>query len=472
MSTFYSENDKRRLSKEIASKHNFTSEFSRDYARLIHSPGCRRLNGKTQLFPNAENDFFRNRLTHSLEVAQIAKSIAQNLNQVYNLEIDVDLMAFAAMAHDIGHPPFGHQGEEALHECMKGHGGFEGNAQTLRLLTRLEKKHQEISHDTINGHGLNLTVRSIAAIVKYDVQIPKNISDPKPMKGYYSSEKDIITALKKNLNYNKSFGPFKTLECSIMDIADDIAYCNFDLEDSMKAGFLTILDLLVQEKKTYKRIAEKLNSRVVNLPKQKKVLIYTEDAIQKILIDRFGEHLIHKIDISSKNDANEFIPFINEMILYQMNHAYNTSLTISNNGKFRTRFISENVKRHIAGVEFELNKENIAFSKVYLKKPVWEEVEILKQLVFISQIESPKLRVAEFRGKEIVKRIFSILDNEKIEGYKLMPIDFQELYNNAHNENTKKRVICDFIAGMTDAYAMDFYSRLTSADTKSIFKPM
>lgn len=122
----------------------YRSDFRRDYARILHCPSFRRLQGKTQLFPGIESDFFRNRLTHSLEVAQVAKAIALRLNLEHDYfkdnPIDVDLIETAALSHDIGHPPFGHTGEKALDDCMKGKGGFEGNAQTLRILARLEKK--------------------------------------------------------------------------------------------------------------------------------------------------------------------------------------------------------------------------------------------------------------------------------------------------------------------------------------------
>jgi dGTPase len=117
------------------------NNLTQNYARVLHSPAFRRLQNKTQLFPGYESDFFRNRLTHSLEVAQIAKTIAHKLKKEYpELDLEPDVCEIAGLMHDLGHPPFGHNGEMALDECMSQDGGFEGNAQTLRIITRLEKK--------------------------------------------------------------------------------------------------------------------------------------------------------------------------------------------------------------------------------------------------------------------------------------------------------------------------------------------
>jgi dGTPase len=142
----YSSGDwRRQISvRKTGGKEPYRMPWRRDYARLIHCPSFRRLQGKTQVFPGKESDFFRNRLTHSLEVAQIAKSIAIRLNHRSKFfrddENNVNPVELAGLAHDLGHPPFGHNGEAALDECMQDCGGFEGNAQTFRILSRLEKK--------------------------------------------------------------------------------------------------------------------------------------------------------------------------------------------------------------------------------------------------------------------------------------------------------------------------------------------
>ncbi|MGB4838652.1 MAG: dNTP triphosphohydrolase, partial [Saprospiraceae bacterium] len=224
---------------------NYRSPFWRDYARIIHSPALRRLKGKTQLFPGIESDFFRCRLTHSLEVSEIGKSIAIRLNyyikEMYNKNelsynennfINLDLVSLACLAHDIGHPPFGHQGENALDECMKDYGGFEGNAQTLRILAVLEKKNytplesiNDFSGVDPDGFdfrkGLNLCFRSLASIIKYNNSFDHRTNFDDVFKGYFSNENKLVNKIWEKVigkNY-KRLKKLKTIECQIMDIA-------------------------------------------------------------------------------------------------------------------------------------------------------------------------------------------------------------------------------------------------------------
>ncbi|MFW6450401.1 MAG: dGTP triphosphohydrolase, partial [Nanoarchaeota archaeon] len=204
---------------DIEEKEDFRPPFRKDYGRLVHSPAFRRLQGKTQLFPTHESDTFRNRMTHSIEVSQIAKSIAIKLNRnepfFENQKIKYDLVEMAALAHDLGHPPFGHDGEKELNRLMYYHGGFESNAQVLRILTKLEKKEkygglgEEIKEIERDRKGLNLTYRSIASVLKYD-RVLKNskmpypilkapANEPKIKKGYYDTEKKVVEKVKKSV---------------------------------------------------------------------------------------------------------------------------------------------------------------------------------------------------------------------------------------------------------------------------------
>ena len=259
----------------------YRSPWRRDIARLIHCPAFRRLQGKTQVFPGGNSDFFRNRLTHSLEVAQIAKSIAIKLNATHELfaednqKLQPEIVEFAALAHDLGHPPFGHNGEEALDNQMADYGGFEGNAQTLHILARVEKKEvskkledefMPIADDGSDlRRGLNLTYRSLAAVLKYDNCIPTRKLDrasASEKKGYYNDEKELVAQIKQRVLSRDFDEEFKTIECSIMDIADDIAYSTYDLEDCFKAKFLTPLDLFTIDDAIKANVVEKINTRV------------------------------------------------------------------------------------------------------------------------------------------------------------------------------------------------------------------
>jgi len=460
----------------------YRSQFRRDYARLVHSPSFRRLQGKTQLFPWFESDIFRNRLIHSLEVAQIAKSIAIRINNVYLSKptkefIDADLVEFAALAHDLGHPPFGHIGEKILDELMINAGGFEGNAQTLRLLAKQEKKHLGLGNEfwmTTKGKdnriGLNLTYRSLASILKYDMVIPKTKDERltlikgtkaigiSPYKGYYLEEQDLVSEIKSKVGgQNIPKSGFKTIECKIMDIADDIAYSTYDLEDGLKARFYNPLDITFANKKIIKKVAQKLSEKLG----QK----FDDKDVQKILIKIFKLVFTlpdyRDVKINNKNFFDFFI--------YNLSGAYRTAKELSKNGFYRTELTSEMVGRFIRGVEMKIDKKNIIFSKVFLSTETLIEVETLKLFNYYTQIMSPKLKIIEYRGQEIIKCIFTALSSKG--GHKLFPEDYQDLYEKSSKEN-RRRIICDYISGMTDNFCLEFYGRLTSEHPETIFKPV
>jgi dGTPase len=213
------EKSKGRLHNE---KHDPTRNcFQRDRDRIIHSAAFRRLEYKTQVFVNHEGDHYRTRLTHSLEVSQVAKSLARNLH------LHEDLAETLALAHDLGHAPFGHAGEQALNDMAKDHGGFDHNANSLRIVTHLESRYLKFD-------GLNLTWETLEGIVKHSGPIKIDIAKQKPHKFI--------------LDYNKiqdlHLENFPSLEAQVSGIADDIAYNNHDIEDGLRASLFTIHDLI------------------------------------------------------------------------------------------------------------------------------------------------------------------------------------------------------------------------------------
>lgn len=216
----YTDHDRARIVAE--SDRSTRGAFARDRARVLHSAGLRRLAAKTQVLVAGYADFPRTRLTHTLEVAQIARELGAALG------CDPDLVDVAGLAHDLGHPPFGHNGETELNHIADGIGGFEGNAQTLRVLTRLEAKVIDAEGDSV---GLNLTRASLDASCKY----PWPRRDGTPKFGYYADDADVFAWLREGAP-----GERTCLEEQVMDWADDVAYSVHDLEDALHTGLITL----------------------------------------------------------------------------------------------------------------------------------------------------------------------------------------------------------------------------------------
>lgn len=422
-----------------------------------------------------------------MEVAQIAKSIAIRLNATEGVlrtaPIDLDLVETAALAHDLGHPPFGHNGEEALDECMRNLGGFEGNAQTLRIVAKLEKKQSKVTtngeHMPIVGGvdqraGLNLAYRTMAAVLKYDRQIPRERiqREPEdrdgPMKGYYQTEADLVAAIKEHVGAGGS--EFRTIECSIMDVADDIAYSTYDLEDSFKAGFLKPLSMVSAPPRLLEKVAATVSKRLKKhyprLPPSEQA--FSQADVSRVLLDVFtnifGDAARHlgRPSRSSKPVA---------VAARISTDALAVSDDIASDGYLRTQFTADLVGRFVRGVVFVPDHDQPALSRVSLGIDLFKQVEVLKNFAYQSLILSPMLTVPKYRGKEMVKRIFEALADE--EGHMLMPDDFRDLYEELRdNEAERRRVICDFVAGMTDRYAVQFYRRLFGTDPESIHLPL
>ena len=195
-------------------ENSVRSPYQRDRDRIIHSSSFRRLKHKTQVFVNTEGDHYRTRLTHSMEVSQIARTLARSLG------LNEDLTETLSLSHDLGHTPFGHAGEEILSQCMERYGGFNHNIQTLRIVTLLENKYYKF-------RGLNLTLETLDGLIKHNGPI-KKIMPYKKILG--------------NILFNGKikFNTFPSLEAQVAAISDDIAYNNHDLEDGLRAGLFTI----------------------------------------------------------------------------------------------------------------------------------------------------------------------------------------------------------------------------------------
>ena len=224
---------KGRIFRESISKYR--TPFQRDRDRIIHSASFRRLKHKTQVFVNTEGDHYRTRITHSIEVAQIARSIARYLN------LNEDLAETLSLAHDLGHTPFGHAGEDALNECMYDYGGFDHNLQTLRIIMFLENKY-------IKFNGLNLSIETIEGLLKHNGPV----NDLKLVNNLVGT---------KNFKNMINFYTYPSLEAQISAISDDIAYNNHDIQDGIKANLFKLEELIEINffKDIYKKYKKKIN---------------------------------------------------------------------------------------------------------------------------------------------------------------------------------------------------------------------
>jgi dGTPase len=226
---------KGRLNKEPSSKYR--SPFQRDRDRIIHSASFRRLKHKTQVFVNTEGDHFRTRITHSIEVAQIARSIAKYLN------LNEDLTETLSLAHDLGHTPFGHAGEDALDECMESYGGFDHNLQTLRIIMFLENKYFKFK-------GLNLSIETLEGLLKHNGPV-ENTDLVNKLVG--------LKSFKRKINFNT----YPSLEAQISAISDDIAYNNHDIQDGINANLFKLEELMEIDffKSIYLKYKKKINKK-------------------------------------------------------------------------------------------------------------------------------------------------------------------------------------------------------------------
>lgn len=425
-------------------KDDVRNEWERDYARLIHSAAFRRLQAKTQVLGLGESDFYRTRLTHSMEVAQIGVGIVRWLrNGSYtnkpSQEVIEEILPRSSLinaiclAHDLGHPPFGHGGEVALNICMRKYGGFEGNGQTLRILSRLEK------YTEING--MNPTRRLLLGVLKYPISYSETCNpdyygtvpntkwlakanEQKPPKCYLDTEKDLVDWILEKLSPSdrelfisskpspkKHFKPlFHSLDASIMELADDISYSLHDFEDAISLGLITLKDW--NEYGVNKEsIFSKCNEDIIQLGNE----LFSENTFQrKSAIGRLVHKLITNIYLKEKSEFEE-----------------------------------------------PLLKWNAELSQPYA-----ELREHIFKIVYSEVIKSPNVQLLEFKGQKIVIELFEALSSDP---ERLLPKSKLENYSQVQDEKAKMRVICDYIAGMTDEYATRLYEKIYSPHKGSIF---
>ena len=336
---------KGRIYKESLSKYR--SPFQRDRDRIIHSASFRRLKHKTQVFVNTTGDHYRTRITHSIEVAQIARSISRYLN------LNEDLAETLSLAHDLGHTPFGHAGEHALNDCMEEYGGFDHNLQTLRIIMFLENKYLKFK-------GLNLSIETIEGLLKHNGPV-KNL--------------DLVDNLigVKNFKNRINFNTYPSLEAQISAISDDIAYNNHDIQDGINANLFKLDELIEINffRDIYKKYKNKINKQNYKIATYQ-IIRDSIDLMIKDLINNTKRNLILN-KIKSFKDINktlflmvEFSDKIkeseNEIRYFLKTKMYNNKnvLDKNNNGKLiiKNLFkkIKQNPSRFISKKELSINK--------------------------------------------------------------------------------------------------------------------
>lgn len=403
---------------ETRSKHERTP-FQQDRDRIIHSSSFRRLQAKTQVFFSGEYDFYRTRLTHSIEVAQIGRSICHYLQQESKLLnsdffIDPELVEAVCLSHDIGHPPFGHAGEDTLNSLMKNLGGFEGNAQTLRILT------ETIYSGAVGREGMNPTRAFADGVMKYKMLYRDMIHEGMPPKNHFlydEQEKYIqfIYGVAVPLENEKTLNKFRSIECQIMDWADDTAYSINDVMDGLAAGLITV-----------KKIEQWVQNKSLSSGRQVSIQSLLE-AIHCRELNRFFARKIGEYIHAAKLVETE-------------------------------NFMSSLTRRYAY--------------KLDIDPAVRDEADLFSVLSRELVFWSPQIFQLEYKADYMLKQIFKAFEEHYLadpnSNFALLP-DFTEKYvRHEKDMNRRARLICDYIAGMTDVFAIRTYKRLFDPDFGSI----
>jgi len=362
-------NSRGRIFKEP--ENSIRSPYQRDRDRIIHSSSFRRLKHKTQVFVNTEGDHYRTRLTHSMEVSQIARTLARSLG------LNEDLSEALSLSHDLGHTPFGHAGEEVLNHCMSGYGGFDHNIQTLRIVTSIENKYYKF-------YGLNLTIETLEGLIKHNGPVNDLTPYKKILKGDLFSKKII-------------FNSFPSLETQVASISDDIAYNNHDLEDGLRANLFSIKKI-----SSIPYISKLINKHARNIKKFRREIIISQ--IVRDLINLMVMDVIKTTNINLK--------------------------------KSNPQSVKDIYKQDRLIVDFSDKMKLIDYQiKDFLRTNMYNHKRVITNTN---------------KGRKILNGLFKYLSKNPKKYIN------KDLFNN----ESKERVVADFIAGMTDRYAINLYKKI------------
>ena len=411
-STGYSAHDEERAFPEAHSSRR--SDFARDRARLLHSSALRRLAAKTQvLSPAAGLDFARNRLTHSLEVAQVGRELA------LRLRLDPDIVDTACLAHDIGHPPFGHNGEKALNAWSADIGGFEGNAQTLRLLTRLEPK---VFGPDGHSYGLNLTRASLDASCKYPWPTASSVADPsgRAKFGFYPDDAPAF-------DWMRDGAPARQLciEAQVMDLSDDVAYSVHDFEDAVVNGYIDVAEL---------------GSRV------------NHDELVASMYEWIGGELSHDELIAAFDRLDSLDAWLENWTASRQDQGRLKNLTSQLIGRFcgaavdatRAAYPSENLIR-FAG-------------SIVVPREIQAEIAVLKGIVATFVMSKTTRQPIYTMQREVLVQLADAL---LATGETQLDPGFRDDWHAAGDDAARKRVVVDQVASLTDQSALAWHERLS-----------
>lgn len=391
------------------------SAYERDRARVLHSAAFRRLAAKTQVHTAGTDDFLRTRLTHSLEVAQIAREMGSRLG------CDPDVVDTAGLAHDLGHPPFGHSGEEALDALATACGGFEGNAQTLRVLTRLEAK--VIGPDGASA-GLNLTRASLDAVSKYPW--PRRPGERKF--GVYADDRPVFAWLRADVPDRR-----RCLEAQVMDWADDVAYSVHDVEDGIHGGYVTLRPLLAQADERAALCADVAATYSGESPAD----------LAEVLVDLLAD------------------PLLAPLVGYDGSHRAQVALKATTS-VLTGRFVAAAVAA--TGRRFGPGPHRRYAADLVVPREVRARCAVLKGIALRYVLRRPGSVARLERQQQILADLVAGLADRAPEALDAV---FAPLWRAAGNDESRLRVVVDQVASLTDPAAVERHARLFGGPTAS-----